>query len=89
MKVYLFFKDKGKTKTIKLKIKFYILKFIKNTRLVNEALKEEMNEIHALTQKCVTPEQWEKMLVENPDLANQNQVQKPADPTKKCDLHQH
>ena len=29
-----------------------------------------MKEIHALTQKCVTPEQWDKMLAENPDLNN-------------------
>ena len=56
---------------------------------MNEILKEEMNEIHALTQKCVTPEQWEKMVAENPDLAKQDQVQKPADSTKKCEFHQH
>ena len=29
-----------------------------------------MKEIHALTQKCCTPEQWEKMVAENLDLVN-------------------
>ena len=48
-----------------------------------------MSEIHALTQKCITPEQWEKMLTENPSLIKENQVEKPTDPTKKCELHQH
>ena len=40
--------------------------------MVNEILKEEMKEIHALTQKCVTPEQWGKMVAENPDLVKQS-----------------
>ncbi|CAF0942044.1 unnamed protein product [Brachionus calyciflorus] len=62
---------------------------LQRQRLVNEILKEEMNDIHALTQKCVTPEQWEKMVAENPDLAKQDQVQKPSDSTKKCEFHQH
>ena len=45
-----------------------------------------MNEIHALTQKCVTPEQWEKMLADNPDLAEV----KPIDRSNsKCISHQH
>ena len=39
------------------------------SRMVNEILKEEMNEIHALTQKCVTPEQWAKLVAEKPELA--------------------
>jgi hypothetical protein len=62
--------------------------FLSIIRLVNEALKEEMNEIHALTQKCVTPEQWEKMLSENPELTNQSTANK-QDPNSKCINHQH
>ncbi|RMZ99365.1 bolA 2 [Brachionus plicatilis] len=62
---------------------------LQRQRLVNEILKEEMSEIHALTQKCVTPEQWEKMVAENPNLSNENQVEKPNDSTKKCEFHQH
>ncbi len=34
-------------------------------RLVNEILKEEMKEIHALTQKTLTPEQWNKLSDDN------------------------
>jgi hypothetical protein len=55
--------------------------------MVNEILKEEMNEIHALTQKCLIPEQWEKMVAENPDLLNQKQHSN--DPNAKCISHQH
>lgn len=29
-------------------------------RMVNEVLKKEMEDIHAFTQKTLTPEQWEK-----------------------------
>ena len=29
-------------------------------RSVNAVIAEEMNEIHAFTQKCMTPEEWEK-----------------------------
>ncbi|CEM21072.1 unnamed protein product [Vitrella brassicaformis CCMP3155] len=29
-------------------------------RLVNDALKEELKDIHAFTMKCVTPAEWEK-----------------------------
>lgn len=52
-------------------------------RLVNDALKEEMPLIHALTQKCVTPEQWEKMVQENPGLADKEAKDK-KDPNMKC-----
>ena len=55
--------------------------------MVNEILKEEMNEIHALTQKWLIPEQWEKMIAENPDLLNQKQHSN--DPNAKCISHQH
>ena len=54
--------------------------------MVNEVLKEEMKEIHALTQKCVTPEQWEKMIAQNPDLAEQS---KSAAAQHKCSGHGH
>mgnify|MGYP003385348732 CR=1 FL=1 len=50
---------------------------------MNEVIKEEMAQIHALTQKCVTPEQWEKMLEENPSLAN-NECKSEKDPNMKC-----
>ena len=58
-------------------------------RLVNEILAEEMKEIHALTQKCVTPEQWEKMVSENPDLASNTPKQSCNDPNSKCINHAH
>lgn len=48
-----------------------------------------MSEIHALTQKCLSPEQWEKMIAENPNISKENQVEKPNDSTKKCEFHQH
>lgn len=58
--------------------------------MVNEVLKEEMNEIHALTQKCLTPEQWEKLLAENPDLAKSTKPQACSnDSNTKCINHQH
>ncbi|CAG0884152.1 unnamed protein product [Cyprideis torosa] len=34
-------------------------------RLVNSALAEELQTIHALTQKTLTPEQWEKLKAES------------------------
>jgi hypothetical protein len=55
--------------------------------MVNEILKEEMNEIHALTQKCLIPEQWEKLLAENPEIAIIKQNSN--DPNAKCISHQH
>ena len=70
-----------------VKIKMILILLKKNKRMVNEILKEEMNEIHALTQKCLIPEQWEKMIVENPDLLNQKQHSN--DPNAKCISHQH
>lgn len=45
-----------------------------------------MKEIHALTQKCCTPEQWEKMVAENPDLVNK---QKEDEANAKCIGHSH
>eukprot|EP00389_Voromonas_pontica_P011608 GDKH01017773.1.p1 GENE.GDKH01017773.1~~GDKH01017773.1.p1 ORF type:complete len:103 (+),score=25.07 GDKH01017773.1:78-386(+) len=30
-------------------------------RLVNDAIKEEMPQIHAFTMKCMTPAEWEKV----------------------------
>ena len=52
---------------------------------MNTILAEEMNSIHALTQKCITPEQWEKMLAENPELANQ--TSNTTRSTQKCEHH--
>ncbi len=53
---------------------------------MNTILAEEMQSIHALTQKCVTPEQWEKMLAENPELASQaTSTQRTS--TQKCEHH--
>ncbi len=62
---------------------------LQRQRLVNELLKEEMNEIHALTQKCITPEQWEKMKAENPDLNKATPQMQPNDPNTKCINHSH
>ena len=59
---------------------------LQRQRMVNEVLKEEMNSIHALTQKCCTPEQWEKMVAENPDLVNK---QKEDVDNAKCIGHAH
>ena len=42
-----------------------------------------MTQIHALTQKCVTPEQWTKMLEENPSLATK-ESKSDKDPNMKC-----
>jgi len=33
---------------------------LKRHRLVNERLKDEIAQLHAFTQKTLTPEQWEK-----------------------------
>jgi len=60
---------------------------LQRQRLVNEVLKEEMTQIHALTQKCCTPEQWEKMVKENPDLVEQQSVDGAA--AAKCIGHNH
>jgi stress-induced morphogen len=49
--------------------KFEGLSLIQRQRLVNEILKDEMKEIHALTQKTLTPEQWKKMSQETKDHA--------------------
>ncbi|CAL1284596.1 unnamed protein product [Larinioides sclopetarius] len=40
--------------------KFEGVSLLQRHRMVNEVLKEEMNSIHAFTQKTLTPEQWEK-----------------------------
>ncbi|XP_054723059.1 bolA-like protein 2 [Uloborus diversus] len=40
--------------------KFDGVALLQRHRMVNEILKEEMNSIHAFTQKTLTPEQWEK-----------------------------
>ncbi|XP_055954017.1 bolA-like protein 2 [Argiope bruennichi] len=40
--------------------KFEGVPLLQRHRMVNEVLKEEMNSIHAFTQKTLTPEQWEK-----------------------------
>jgi hypothetical protein len=39
-------------------------------------LKDEMNEIHALTQKTLTPEQWNKLSAEAKDNKEQNTNEK-------------
>ncbi|GFQ96819.1 bolA-like protein 2 [Trichonephila clavata] len=40
--------------------KFEGVPLLQRHRMVNEILKEEMNSIHAFTQKTLTPEQWDK-----------------------------
>ncbi|XP_015921699.1 bolA-like protein 2 [Parasteatoda tepidariorum] len=41
--------------------KFEGVPLLQRHRMVNEVLKLEMPDIHAFTQKTLTPEQWEKM----------------------------
>ena len=50
--------------------------------MVNEALKEEMQQIHALTQKTLTPEQWNKMSEETKAQQEQGNLEK-------CTKHNH
>ncbi|XP_010003984.1 PREDICTED: bolA-like protein 2, partial [Chaetura pelagica] len=40
--------------------RFRGLGLLQRHRLVNEALGEELNSIHALEQRTLTPEQWEE-----------------------------
>lgn len=56
--------------------------------MVNTILTEELKSIHALTQKCITPEQWEKMIVDNPEIA-QTGTQEQGTSSKKCEFHSH
>jgi stress-induced morphogen len=67
--------------------KFEGQSLLNRQRLVNTIIADEMKQIHAFTQKCVTPEQWNKMLADNPELAattynNNNQIS-----NKKCEFH--
>ena len=39
--------------------KFEGIGLLARHRMVNEILKEELKDIHAFTQKTMTPEQWE------------------------------
>lgn len=56
--------------------KFEGMSLLQRQRLVNEILKDEMNEIHALTQKTLTPDQWNKLSAEAKDNKEQNTNEK-------------
>lgn len=56
--------------------KFEGMSLIQRQRLVNEILKDEMKEIHALTQKTLTPEQWKKMSQETKEHAEHEDKQR-------------
>eukprot|EP00293_Proteomonas_sulcata_P016111 CAMPEP_0184303832 /NCGR_PEP_ID=MMETSP1049-20130417/13505_1 /TAXON_ID=77928 /ORGANISM="Proteomonas sulcata, Strain CCMP704" /LENGTH=89 /DNA_ID=CAMNT_0026615499 /DNA_START=77 /DNA_END=346 /DNA_ORIENTATION=+ len=51
----------AKLDMIVVSAKFDGMSLIDRQRAVHEALEEEMKTIHALTMKCKTPAQWEKM----------------------------
>ncbi len=66
--------------------KFEGQSLLNRQRLVNTIIADEMKQIHAFTQKCVTPEQWNKMLADNPELATINDNNNLTS-NKKCEFH--
>jgi stress-induced morphogen len=71
--------------------KFEGQSLLNRQRLVNTIIANEMKQIHAFTQKCVTPQQWNKMLADNPELATttttNNNNNNNLTSNKKCEFH--
>lgn len=51
----------GKFSVVIVSEKFRGKPLLQKHRLVNSALAEELKEIHAFSQKCYTPDEWEKV----------------------------